>query len=318
MNIKYVVALSFEEKNELIALTFKGKCSARVLRRVNLLLLANDGKQDKEISELLNVSTSTIFRTKKKFVEDGLTAAINEGSRSGCPRKLDEVSDALLTMIACSKPPKGCARWTLSLIAQKFVVLHEDTKVSIETIRRQLKDNDLKPWQKKMWCIGKVNADYIARMEHVLALYSQPENPQEPVVNFDEAMKQMVADITPQTLGKSGKRARMDYEYKRVAVANIFMFYNCHSGWRKAKATESKKSVDFAHCMKDLVDIHYPDAKKIHVVMDNFGTHKEGSLYKAFKPAEALRILSRLEFHYTPKHASWLNKVEIEIGVMNR
>ena len=149
MNIKYVVALSFEEKNELIALTFKGKCSARVLRRVNLLLLANDGKQDKEISELLNVSTSKIFRTKKKFVEDGLTAAINEGSRSGCPRKLDEVSDALLTMIACSKPPKGCAKWTLSLIAQKFVVLHEDTKVSIETIRRQLKDNDLKPWQKK-------------------------------------------------------------------------------------------------------------------------------------------------------------------------
>ena len=96
------------------------------------------------------------------------------------------------------------------------------------------------------------------------------------------------------------------------------MFYDGHRGWRKAKATSHKKAEDFAQCMKDLVDEHYPDAKKIHVVMDNFCTHKAGSLYKAFPPKEALRILNRLEFHYTPKHASWLNKVEIEIGVMNR
>ncbi len=198
------------------------------------------------------------------------------------------------------------------------MTLVEGEPISVETLRRQLKNNDLKPWQKKMWCVGEMNAEYISRMEHVLDLYSQPANPDEPLINFDEAMKQLVADIKPTTPAKPSQPPRQDYEYKRVAVANLFLFYDCHRGWRKVKATESKKAVDFAQCMKDLVDIHYPDAKKIHVVMDNFGTHTEAALYKAFEPSEARRLLKQLEFHYTPKHASWLNKVEIEIGVMNR
>lgn len=319
MNIKYVVELSEEEQDKLRVLTTKGSTGARVLKRANLLRMSDKGLPDNEIVELLGVSTSTIGRTKKRFVEDGLEAALDEGNRSGCPRKLDAVSDALLTAIACSKPPKGCGRWTLKLISQRFIVLLEDdNKVSIETVRRQLKDSELKPWQKKMWCVGKMTTDYIAKMEHILHIYSQPEIPDEPVVNFDEAMKQLVEDVTPQTEAKKGRAGRIDYEYKRKAVANIFMFYDGHRGWRKAKATSHKKAEDFAQCMKDLVDEHYPDAKKIHVVMDNFCTHKAGSLYKAFPPEEALRILNRLEFHYTPKHASWLNKVEIEIGVMNR
>ena len=318
MNIKYVVELSEDERDTLKALMSKGKESARKLKRAQLLLLADDGKQDKEIVELLHTSTSTIYRTKKRFVEEGLSEALNEGSRAGCPRKLDAISDALLTAIACSNPPEGCGRWTLSLIADEFVALTEGEPVSVETIRRQLKNNDLKPWQKKMWCVGEMNAEYIARMEHVLELYSRPANPDEPLINFDEAMKQLVADIKPPTQAKPGQAPREDYEYKRVAVANLFMFYDCHRGWRKVKATEHKKAEDFAHCMKDLVDIHYPGAKKIHVVMDNFGTHTEAALYKAFAPEEARRLLTQLQFHYTPKHASWLNKVEIEIGVMNR
>lgn len=319
MNIKYVVELNKQEREELQTLTRKGTIGARVLKRANLLLMADSGLADKDIVSLLNVSTATIGRTKRKFVEDGLAAALEEGNRSGCPRKFDAVSDALLTSIACSKPPAGCGRWSLQLIAQQFVLLlEEDSSVSIETIRRQLKNNDLKPWQKKMWCIGKMNAEYIARMEHVLDMYTRKHNPQEPVINFDEAMKQLVEDITPPTEAKPSQPPKVDYEYKRKAVANIFMFYDCHRGWRKAKATTHKKAIDFAHCMKDLVDIHYPDARKIHVIMDNFGTHEAGSLYKAFAPKEAKRILDKLRFHYTPKHASWLNKVEIEIGVMNR
>nr|WP_244935432.1 IS630 family transposase [Parashewanella spongiae] len=131
-------------------------------------------------------------------------------------------------------------------------------------------------------------------------------------------MKQLVSDVAPPSPVKSGRSARIDYEYKRVSVANIFMFFDRHRGWRKAKATQSKTAVDFAQCMKELVDEHYPDAHKIHVVMDNYTTHTAGSLYKAFKPEEALRILNKLEFHFTPKHASWLNMVEIEIGNMNQ
>ena len=319
MNIRYVVELNEEERNQLNELLSKGKTSARQLKRANILLMSDFRRyQDKDISEALNVGTATIYRTKKRFVEDGLTEALNEGARSGMPRKLDANQEALLIALACSQPPEGLCRWTLNLIADKFISLSDVEVVSTETIRRRFKENELKPWQKKMWCVGKMNADYVAQMEHILDLYARPENPTQPVVNFDEAMKQMVSDITPSTPAKPGQAARMDYEYKRVGVANIFMFFDRHRGWRKAKTTLNKKACDFAQCMKDLVDDHYPDAEKIHVVMDNYSTHKVGSLYKAFKPEEALRILRRLEFHYTPKHASWLNMVEIEIGNMNQ
>ncbi len=318
MNIKHIVELSEAEKNELMELTSKGRSTARILKRANILLMSDDNHQDKYIAEALNVSTSTIFRTKRKFVEEGVIEALSEGKRPGIPRKLDANQEALLISVACSKPPEGCGRWTLSLLNEQFIALSDVEPVSIETIRRRLKENDLKPWQKKMWCVGKMNADYVAQMEHILDLYALPENSQEPVVNFDEAMKQLVSDITPATEAKPGQTARQDYEYKRISVANIFMFFDRHNGWRKAKATTNKKAEDFAQCMKELVDEHYPEAEKIHVVMDNYGTHKLGSLYKKFKPEEALRILNRLEFHYTPKHASWLNMVEIEIGNMNK
>ena len=319
MNIKYVVELSEEEKTQLTELVSKGKSSARQLKRANILLMADFRKhQDKKISDALSVGTSTVYRTKKRFVKYGLAEALSEGARPGMPRKLDANQDALLIALACSQPPEGLCRWTLTLLADKLVSLSDVDTISTETIRRRFKENDLKPWQKKMWCVGKMDADYVAQMEHVLDLYARPSDPMQPVVNFDEAMKQLVADITPSSQAKPGKASRVDYEYKRVSVANIFMFFDRHRGWRKAKATPTKKAEDFAQCMKELVDEHYPEADKIHVVMDNYSTHKPGSLYKAFKPEEALRILNRLEFHYTPKHASWLNMVEIEIGNMNQ
>ena len=319
MNIRYLVELNEDEQICLNELLSKGKSSARMLRRANILLMADRRKhQDKDISETLNVSTSTIYRTKKRFVEDSLWEALNEGARSGMPRKLDANQEALLIALACSEPPEGLCRWTLNLIAEKFISLSDIEVVSTETIRRRFKENDLKPWQKKMWCVGKMNADYVAQMEHVLDLYACPANDAQPVVNFDEAMKQLVSDISPPSAAKPGQAGRMDYEYKRVSVANIFMFFDRHRGWRKAKATPNKKAEDFALCMKELVDEHYPNAETIHVVMDNYSTHKAGSLYKAFTPEEALRLLRRLEFHYTPKHASWLNMVEIEIGNMNQ
>lgn len=319
MNIKYVVELTEAERGHLLALTRKGKASARVLKRAHILLMSDTRQStDKQISEALNAGTSTVFRTKRKFVEYGLTEALSEGSRPGIPRKLDAHHEALLIALACSEPPAGCCRWTLSLIAEKFISLSDAPAVSTETLRRRFKENDLKPWQKKMWCVGQMNADYVAQMEHVLELYARPEDPAHPVVNFDEAMKQLVSDITPANPAKPGQLPRQDYEYKRVGVANIFMFFDRYRGWRKVKATPRKKAEDFAQCMKELVDEYYPEAEKIHVVMDNYGTHKAGSLYKAFEPAEALRIMQRLEFHYTPKHASWLNMVEIEIGNMNQ
>jgi hypothetical protein len=174
----------------------------------------------------------------------------------------------------------------------------------------------LKPWREKMWCIPTVNAEYVARMEDVLALYAEPPDPQCPVVCFDETPRQLIGETRVPIPAAPGTPTRRDYEYERHGTANVFLFVDVHRPWRHAKVTDHRTGVDFAGCMRDLVDEHYPQAPRIRVVMDNLSTHSAAALYQAFEPAEARRILTRLEFHHTPKHASWLNMVEIEIGVM--
>lgn len=319
MNIKYIIKLTSEERDHLEDITHKGQISARVLKRANILLLCHQNKyEDKEIAEILSSSTSTIFRVKRNFSENGLDSALYEGSRPGVPKKLGVSEEALLVSLACSTPPKGRSRWTLSLLANELILLTNLESVSTETVRRCLKDKHLKPWQKKMWCIGSMNAQYIAQMEHILDLYGEPADEARPVVNFDETAKQLVEQVKMPIPAKSLSVVKEDYEYKREGMANIYLFFDRYRAWRKVKVTKNKKAVDFAACMKELVDVHYPDAEKIRVVLDNLNTHCWGSLYKAFPAPEAQRIMKRLEFHYTPKHASWLNMVEIEIGNMNQ
>ena len=317
--IKYKVVLNADEQSELEQITSQGKHSARKIKLAKILLMSHAQiYTDEAIAELLLISQSTIHRTRRYFVEYGLSDAIHDDPRSGQPRKLDGNQEALLIAITCSEPPKGRCRWTLSMLGDQLISLTELETISPETIRQRLKDNDLKPWQKKMWCIGKLDAAYIARMEHVLDLYAEPVDPRRPVINFDEAGKQLVDHVNEPIPMKPGKVAKDDYEYQRAGMANIFMFFDRHRGWRKAKVTDRKTAVDFAECMRELVDYDYPEADVVRVVLDNLCTHHEASLYKAFPPAEARRILRRLEFHFTPKHASWLNMAEIEIGNMNQ
>ena len=167
-----------------------------------------------------------------------------------------------------------------------------------------------------MWCIPKVDAEYVARMEDVLDLYAEAPDPQRPVVCFDESPTQLIGEVRQPIPAAPGRLERYDCEYKRNGTANLFVFLDAHRPWRKVKVTERRAAHDFAHCMRDLVDIHYPEAERIRVVLDNLSTHTPAALYQALPPSEARRILKRLEFHYTPKHASWLNMVEIEIGVL--
>ena len=149
-----------------------------------------------------------------------------------------------------------------------------------------------------------MDAAYIAQMEHILDLYAEPASPDRPLVNVDEATKQLVGEVhagTPMALGQVSKT---DYEYERKGVANIFVCFDRHRGWRHAKATNTKKTADFAELMRELVDAHYPEAERIRVVLDNYSTHQPASLYRAFPAPAARRLLRKLEFHYTPKHAS--------------
>jgi hypothetical protein len=153
-------------------------------------------------------------------------------------------------------------------------------------------------------------------MEAVLDLYHEPYDPQRPLVCFDEGTKQLMDEVKTPLPMQPGLPQRYDYEYERHETANLFVFFEPLQGWRHVEVTERRTMIDYAHCMKALVDDFYPDADKIRVVQDNLNTHKPASLYEAFPPAEAKRILSRLEFHYTPKHGSWLNMAEIELNVL--
>jgi hypothetical protein len=155
-------------------------------------------------------------------------------------------------------------------------------------------------------------------MEDVLDVYERPYDPRFPQVCFDETSKQLVGEVRTPLPATPGQPAREDYEYVRNGVANLFMVCEPLRGWRHVTVTDQRTAVDFAHVIRDLVDVHYPEAERIVLVMDNLNTHTPASLYQAFPPAEAKRLADKLEIHYTPKHGSWLDMAEIELSVLAR
>jgi hypothetical protein len=153
-------------------------------------------------------------------------------------------------------------------------------------------------------------------MEDVLAVYTRPRDPEYPLVCFDETPKQLVAETRLPIAMKEGQSARFDYEYKRNGTANLFMMFAPLEGWRNVKVTDRRTAVDYAQALKDLSDIHFPNARKISLVQDNLNTHVKASLYEAFPASEARRLVERFEWHYSPKHGSWLNMAESELAIL--
>ena len=154
-------------------------------------------------------------------------------------------------------------------------------------------------------------------MEDVLEVYQRPHDPERPVVCLDETSKQMIVETRQPIPAKPGRKARHDYEYARNGVANLFMMFAPLEGWRHVKVTDRHTAVDYAHALRDLSDTHFPGAAKIVLVQDNLSTHKGASLYEAFAAPEARRLAERFEWHYTPKHGSWLDMAESEISVLS-
>src|SRR6516225_1695729 len=287
MNVRYRVTLETSERVQLVSMVLGGKAAVRKVKRAQILLAADAGSSDEEIARNISVGTSTVYRVKQRFVEDGLERALNEAPRPGAERKFDATDESLLIAVTCSKPPGGRARWTLQLLADEMVRLTDHESVSIETIRRRLGEIDLKPWREKMWCIPKVDAEFVARMADVLALYAEPPEELRPVVCFDETPRQLIGEERVPIPAQPGTLGRYDYEYVRNGTANIFMFVDVNRPWRHAKVTDQRTSADFADCMRDLVDEHYPDAERIRIVLDNLSTHTPAALYDRFPPAEA-------------------------------
>jgi hypothetical protein len=153
-------------------------------------------------------------------------------------------------------------------------------------------------------------------MEDVLEVYQRPHDPERPVVCLDETSKQMIVETRESIPAKPGRKVRHDYEYERNGVANLFMMFAPLVGWRHVKVTDRHTAIDYAHALKDLSDTYFPGAAKIVLVQDNLNTHKPASLYEAFTASEARRLVERFEWHYTPKHGSWLDMAESELGVL--
>jgi uncharacterized small protein (DUF1192 family) len=154
-------------------------------------------------------------------------------------------------------------------------------------------------------------------MEDILEVYQRPYDPHRPLVCVDETSKQLIAETRVPIAAKPGQPGRHDYEYRRNGTANLFMMFAPREGWRHVKVTDRHTALDYAQVLKELSDTHFPGAEKIVLVQDNLNTHKPASLYEAFPPAEARRLVERFEWHYTPKHGSWLDMAESELGVLS-
>ena len=321
---QYIVELSGKQRSRLEDLIRKGKSPAKKQLKARILRQADTSKMgaawnDPQISKALGTYPIMCARVRRQWTEEGLDGVLRRKQRATppTPRIFDGEKEAKLIALACSPPPAGRTGWTLRLLENKVVELNIVDRASDNTIGRVLKKTGLSRISSKWVIPPQQNSAFIAAMEDVLAVYLRPRDRDVPLVCFDEASKQLIADTRQPIPMKPGRLARADYEYERHGTANLFMFFAPLEGWRHIEVTGRRTAIDYAHALKDLADIHFPKAKKIVLVQDNLNTHKPASLYEAFPPAEARRLVERFEWHYSPKHGSWLNMAESELAVLS-
>lgn len=296
-----------------LKLLFKKACPRKNIRMIILKMLDENIPQN-VIAKCLFCDERTIRNIKKKYLSTGLDSTIEEAPRNGKPRKVSKVTEELIVASVCANPPKGFSRWTLKLIQQSL----DDkniAKISKETIRIILGNRKVKPWIHKMWCIPNVTPEFIEKMEDVLEIYEKPYDPFEPVVCLDEKLVMLLGSSSSRKEYKDKNGiTKQDYEYKRHGTANAFCAIESKAGNHITQITNRRTKIDFAIFIKIIID-NYLNAKTIHLVMDNLNTHRESSLIKHFGEVEGKRLWAKITPHYTPKHASWLNQAEIEIGM---
>ena len=220
---KYIVALTVEEREKLLTLIGSGTAKARTLTHARILLKADEGWPDPQICKALHVSIPTIERVRKRFVFEGFEAVLKPRRPHRIySRKLDGEQEAHLIALVCGAPPKGYARWSLRLLAERVVQLNIVEQVSHETIRRVLAQNELKPWRKQEWCIPpRANAEFVYHMEDVLDVYKRPVNVQHPLVCFDETPEQLISETRPALPMQRGQPQRYDFEYRRGECVHV-------------------------------------------------------------------------------------------------
>lgn len=292
---------------------------ARVVRRANILNCLHLGYGSGEIAQILNIDPKTVTNVGNAYLEAGLEAALFDEERSGRPIDFDDRERSRIVAMVCTDPPAGYYRWTLDLIVEEAERRQlVDSSISREQVRIILQEDDLKPWREKMWCIGKLNAEYIRKMEDVLDVYERPFDEKWPVICLDEKPVALIADTRERIKPcESGEILKKDYEYARNGSVNVFCAVEPKVGRYFNTVTPTRCGAEFAQFLKRL-ESKYASAEKIVLVMDNLSTHKEKALIERYGEEEGKRLWSRFEVHYTPVHGSWLNQAEIAIGMYSR
>ena len=320
----YCISLAPEERKALRKI-LKRTTSTNRRSRCTILLNADESKNGpatyQQIAERSGVAVPTVINTLRNFCTEGLAEAlIPQRSPNSDVANLKATGDIQAKVVAkaCSQPPDGRARWTLTLLEEEMAVILE-TKLSRSTIGRILQKNDLRPHLSEYWCIPpQADAEFVAAMEDILDVYQQPYDEEYPLWCMDEKPFQLLDESRNPLPMRPGDITKIDDEYIRNGTASVFCFIQPHTGRIIHSVEPTRTAVDWAEKVKYLVDEVNPDAKKIVLVMDNLNTHNTASLYKAFPPEEARRIAKKLEIHYTPKHGSWLDIAEIGINIMTR
>lgn len=333
----YQVFLTPDEMSILENIRKNGHSSAKTIMHANILLNTNDSfpnkkKSNRELAEIFGVSLPTINNVRRTYCEEGLEAALSRKTRL-TPESMTKITgdfEAHVIAAALSPPPKGYARWNLRLLAEHCIEKKYIVSISHTAIGTVLNTNQLKPHLSKYWCIPMENDPYyVANMEDVLSIYQKEYDPACPVICMDEKPLQLLGEIRERICAKPlgtdseteiprpGSMEKIDSEYVRMGTASIFMFTEPLGGWRHTEALEHRTMGDFAKMMRNISEIHYPDVSKVILIADNLNTHCTASFYAAFSPGIALGLLQKFEFHYTPKHGSWLNIAETELSSMS-
>ena len=332
------VELSEIEIEQLTSITHKGsKNSAKTIMHANILLLSNDGlgekkKNNREIAELFDISPTTVNQVRQLYSIEGLESALKRKTRLTPPHisKITGEFEAQVLASALGPAPNGRARWTLRLLAEHCCEKEYIVSISHTAIGEMLNSNEVKPHLNKYWCTPKEkDAEFVLHMEDVLGIYQREYNPRIPVICMDEKPVQLLDEIRERVSAKPmktdpdtgvttpGRVEKIDSEYIRCGTASIFMFCEPLGGWRHTVALKTRKKEDFAVLMNEVRQIYYPNVDKIILVADNLNTHTPVSFYETFPPDTAFALAQKFEFHYTPKHGSWLNIAETELSSLS-
>ena len=316
--MRQLVSLTEEERQHLHLFVHRGKANARTLTRARVLLKVDERWKDQDIVAAFDICQATVTNVCKRYTEGGLEAVLHDKVQQHRRSALSGLQTAHLIAVACSPSPDGHDHWTVRLLAQKAVELGFVKSISPNTIHELLKKTNSSPGSTSTGAYHQSEGRRVAAMEDVLDLYEEEYDPHYPTVCLDEKPVVLHADVQPPVPVESGQPERVDYEYERRGTRNLFVMVEPLAGWRHVEVTAQRTMQDYAKVVRWLVDSVYPHAEYVRLVQDNLNTHTPASLYETFPPAEARRILQRVEFHYTPKHGSWLNMAEIDIAILER